>query len=317
MSADAQRIQEHLRSVEQSHEEYLRRLRSLYEIASPPPPPPTRAAATTASTNVPPALSTTAAKPASIVEVPSPPLRALTFASDVLPAFSGGRLRRLTLEAPAERPSFYPSPRPLLPVTPNPGVSGGGVFDDEISFIPLLDLRHEHSGHSVTTATGGVSGGGGGGGVPVKPRAGSSTSDDGNGITSSRSSASTRARLAQVSFSDDMLLAHLRDTTFTEEMSGVLEEMLRRRHEIDGAASLRDFAAYERESYVSSTFEAYEISDEGVATKMSVDADMSDIIKYTGGMGPFDSADGVIDAPIVWDALKNVNASGESVGRIT
>ncbi len=282
MSIDAQRVQELLRTVETRHEEYLRSLKSLYENV-PPPLPVTSAAAAT-----PPRIAAPANKAASIAEVPSPPLRALTFASDILPLRARTR-RSSTLEAP-ERPSLLPpSPRPLLlPVTPTPGSHGD--FDEDISFIPLLDLSHAGSSGSATT---------------TKPP-----------VASSARSAKT---LPPVRFSDDAFLAYLRDATFTEEMAAVLEEMLRRRHEIDAAGSVREFAAYERESYVSSTFEAYEIGEDGAATRMSVEASADGSPDYfaKGGADGDGAADGVIDAPIVWDALKTVNASGDAVGRIT
>ncbi|KAJ6782055.1 hypothetical protein PWT90_03873 [Aphanocladium album] len=285
---DAKRIQELLQAVESRHEEYLRSLKSLYEVVPPAAaaPPPPRIAAPPPPVN----------KPASIAEVPSPPLRALTFASDVLPTRPGRARRSSTLEAP-ERPSlFAPSPRPLLPVTPTPN---GGDFDgDDISFIPLLDLRQEHSQAS--------SGGGGGGG---NPSAASPTKAVARSIDTR-----TGKMLAPVRFSDESFLTYLRDATFTEEMCAVLEEMLRRRHELDSAGSVREFAAYERETFVSSTFEAYEITEDGAAAKMSIDVDGQDALKYGVDIGP---VDGVIDAPIVWDALKTVNASGDAVGRIT
>lgn len=303
MNTDPQRIQDLLKSVEQHHEDYLRSLRTLYETSLP------RATSAT-SVAAPPSITTRPAesRTTSIAEVPSPSLRAHTFASDVLAQHhSFSRSRRPTLEAP-ERPTFYPapSPRPLIPVTPNPAAANGagGEFED-ISFIPLLDLRHE--------ASHGSTGGG------LAPAAGTAAP-----VKRAPSSVDTRTgkTLARMSFTDDVFLTYLRDTTFTEEMSAVLEEMLRHRHELDGTAgtpttSLRDFAAFERESYVSSTFEAYEVGEDGVATKMSVDADMNEVVKYAGDTGTLELSDGVIDAPIVWDALKDVNASGDAVGRIT
>ncbi|OAA82079.1 Mg2+ transporter protein, CorA-like/Zinc transport protein ZntB [Akanthomyces lecanii RCEF 1005] len=281
MSIDAQRMQELLKTVEARHEEYLRSLRQLYENVPPASAVPPRIAA-----------PTTTAKPASIASVPSPPLRALTFASDILPIRGRGR-RSSTLEAP-ERPTFLPpSPRPLLPVTPIPS---HGLFDEDISFIPLLDLSHASSTTGAATT------------ASSKPPAASTRTD---------------RTLPPARFADDAFLAFLRDATFTEEMAAVLEEMLRRRHEIDSAGSVREFAAYERERYVSSTFEAYEVDEDGAATKMSIDAAAAaaaddDLAKgQADGDGGGAADDGVIDAPIVWDALKTVNASGDAVGRIT
>lgn len=293
MNADNQRIQDLLKTVEQRHEDYLRSLRSLYETttttsSAPAGPPPRVTSAPSITTRAPDSRTT------SIAEVPSPPLRALTFASDVLPLYQ--RPRRATLDAP-ERPAILPSPspRPLLPVTPNPGAAAVD-FDDDISFIPLLDLRRDRSNVSSTAGAGTTA-----------------------ATTAKRApgSVDTRKFLAPARFTDDMFLGYLRDAVFTEEMAAVLEEALRRRHEIDGAASLREFAAFERESYISSTFEAYEVGEDGAAARMSVDADVGDVLKYTGDMGPVEEADGVIDAPVVWDALKSVNASGDAVGRIT
>lgn len=293
MSIDAQRMQELLKSVEARHEEYLRSLRQLYENVTPASAVPPRIAA-------PSSITTTSARAASIASVPSPPLRALTFASDILP-IRGGRTRRSsTLEAP-ERPIFLPpSPRPLLPVTPIPS---HGLFDDDISFIPLLDLSHA----SGSTASGG---------------AGAAATATANNKPPS-SGARTDKTLPPVRFSDDAFLSFLREATFTEEMAAVLEEMLRRRHEIDSAGSVREFAAYERERYVSSTFEAYEIDEDGAATRMGIDAagartaDDDELAKGQADGDGGAADDGVIDAPIVWDALKTVNASGNAVGRIT
>ncbi len=214
---------------------------------------------------------------------PSPPLRAQTYSSERSLAFPQ-RVRRDTLDT-QDRSTYCPSPRAFA-VTPNPSDSEFAVQDDEFSFIPLLEMRPEPTtGPKRTPAS----------------------------IAESR----VTNTLLPMTFSDDDLLRYLRDTTFTDEMSAVMEETLRRRHEIDAAVSFRDFASFERESYLSSTFEIYEVSKDAAVTKMSVDIDAQGIIKYAGD-GPHDTAaDGIIDAPMVWEAIKTVNPTREAVGRIT
>lgn len=215
----------------------------------------------------------------SAVVATSPPLRAQTFASDSVNLNSlRGRPRRDTLEAP-ERPRFAPSPQPSRVTISNHDGEYLPVNDDDFSFIPLLD--------------------------PASPRA--TFHDVGPRATK---------RITPMSFSDEMLLSFLKDEDFPHEMALVLEEAMRRRQDIDMAMRFRDFASYERESYVSSTFEIYEVLDNTIATKISTDVDVSGSTKY-GGDGPFESPDGIVDAPIVWDAIREINQSTDAVGRIT
>lgn len=205
----------------------------------------------------------------------SPPLRAQTFASDIIA--NGGRPRRNTLDTP-ERPKFpSASPRPSRHTVSHHDGEYLPINDDDLSFIPLLDQPKPPSNEVGPKMT-----------KPIIP----------------------------MLFSDDMLLRFLRDTEFVPEMSFVLEEALRRRQDIDAALSFRDFAAYERESYVSATFEIYEISASKAGKKISADIDIQGPTKY-GGDGPFESPDGIVDAPIVWDGIRSVNEPGDAVGRIT
>ncbi len=261
-----QNIQDLIKALEHTHEQYIRSLRNLHAGLNAQPRSRERADSRTIT-----------------AFAPSPPLRAQTYASERSLAIPQ-RARRDTADT-QERLAYCPSPRPFA-TTANSNDSEFAVQDDEFAFIPLLDMRPEQAaGQKRTPAS--IS----------EPR--------------------TSNALTPLSFSDHELLTYLRDTMFTDEMSEVLEETIRRRHEIDTALSFRDFASFERESYLSSTFEVYEVSKDSKTIKMSIDIDAQGIIKYAGD-SPFDAAaDGIVDAPIVWDAIKNVNPSGESVGRIT
>lgn len=123
--------------------------------------------------------------------------------------------------------------------------------------------------------------------------------------------------LTPMHFDDSMLLRYLKEADFPGEMSHLLEDVLKRREEIDMAVPFQDFAAYEREDYhVTSTFEVYEVDRDGTATKLSEDLDLPPQIKYSGDV-PYEGPEGIVDAPTVWEAIKDVNADAQSVGRIT
>lgn len=188
------------------------------------------------------------------------------------------RPRASTLDSTVERPSLSNSP------------SGNSrpviTQDDDINFIPLLD--------------------------------------------SNLLSASTTRRveeysfnivknpLGTITFSDQDLLRHLHSTDFSDKLTSLFQEVVKRRPDIDFALSFHDFAAYERESYNSSTFEVYEITQDCRLSKLSMDADVEDqfSVKYTGS-GPYETSTDVVDAPTVWETIRTVNPSGQSVGRIT
>ncbi|PNY24408.1 Uncharacterized protein TCAP_05654, partial [Tolypocladium capitatum] len=193
------------------------------------------------------------------------------------------RPRGSTLESSAERPRPVfppPSPRPP-PLTPaHPDHDLAMLRDEELSSIPLLDAA------SV-----------------------------------SRPAAAPRAhrRLAPMSLADDALLRHLRDADF-DGAGAVLEEVLRRRPDVDLALPFRDFAAFERESYGSTTMEVYEVAEDATARRMSLDAHpqgAGGAARYDGDGVPHESPDGIVDAPTVWEAVKDVNLDGQAVGRIT
>lgn len=175
-----------------------------------------------------------------------------------------------------DRPPSFAPSPRLMSMSPD-----AFVPDDDLAFIPLLDPA-----------------------APPSPRR---VHDDVPRVSQP---------LAPMSFSDQMLLSHLRDSELPEDMTKLLEEVVRRRPDIDMAVPFRDFAAYEREGYVSATFEVYDVAEDATPTKTSLDMDVQGLVKYPSE-NPYESPDGVVDAPTVWESIKDVNIDGESVGRIT
>lgn len=225
----------------------------------------------------------------------TPPLRALSgptfaFSTDT----SGAHQLSQTLPLPARRSTLdAPSPRPFIPSTP---LSGAILpHDEDLSFIPLLDQ---------TTA------------YPQQQRLPQASSPQ---LTQEAVELMPRTTvpLIPMSFSDDMLLQHLRDADFGEAMDKQLEELReKRRNELETALSFRDFAMYERDGYMAATFEMYDVAADASVRKTSVDVD-AHVAKYYTGDGLFENPDGIVDAPLVWDGIKETNLDGSSVGRIT
>lgn len=272
MASSQLNVDELIRAAENNHEQYVQTLRNLQNASG-------QRNRQRADSRV------------TVPETMTPPLRALshpTFISPdphVQPAHLH-RTRRSTLETPAERPSYCPSPRPIARST----ISNDSEYipDEELSFIPLLDPQSSSARPAEE---------------PVPPA---------KDITSR-----THKALLPLNFTDDMLMRHLREEEFDEPMATVLDEVIRRRPDMDLAVPFRDFASFERESYVSTTFEVYEVAADASAKKMSIDADVQGYVKYNGDGAPYESPDGIVDAPTVWEAIRDVNCDGDAVGRIT
>lgn len=214
----------------------------------------------------------------------TPPFRAMTgptftTSSDAINGTQTQPLpaRRSTLDV-HERASGWPSPRLLVLGTPVPNSNSGVVQDDDLSSIPPLDLG------SITSQP--------------QPKV----------LDSPR----TTQPLLPMSFSDDDILRHMRTADFGETLNRVLEDVDERRGDIDTALSFRDYAAYEREGYLSATFEVYDIAKDAKPRQNS-----EELHKYGGDAHPFENPDVIVDAPTVWEGLKDVNLDGETVGRIT
>lgn len=225
----------------------------------------------------------------SMPEPYTPPLRASTgptFATEgsLSPIFRRGRAA--TLESTRERPSLSAEPQHF---TGSPSGSHRAVFtqDEDVSFIPLPLLDNT----TATTTTREVE-------------------DYPHNIV--------RGHLDQADWADGQLLQHLKTEDFTPEVAPFLDDIMKRRSEIDISVPFREFAAYEREQYSQSTFEVYEVGHNCKLTKLSADGDgdgQSDV-KYTGE-GPYEIPADNVDAPTVWEAIRVVNQSGTSTGRIT
>jgi hypothetical protein len=217
----------------------------------------------------------------------TPPLRASTgptFATEgsLSPIFRRGRAA--TLDSTKETPFLSAEPQHF---TGSPSGSHRVVFtqDEDVSFIPLLDNT------TATTTTRKVE-------------------DYPHNVV--------RNHLDQADLSDGQLLQHLNSEDFTPEMSSLLDDIMKRRSEIDIDVPFRVLAAYEREQYSQSTFEVYEVGHNCKLTKLSADGDgdgQSDV-KYTGE-GPYEISADNVDAPTIWETIRVVNQSGTSVGRIT
>ncbi|KAM0564481.1 hypothetical protein ACHAPJ_000695 [Fusarium lateritium] len=189
------------------------------------------------------------------------------------------RARASTLESTRERPLLS------APLTGSPSGSHRAVYqDDDLPFIPLLDSTPGAIVHRVEE-------------YPLNI---------------------VRTHLDHVHLPDHRLLQHLRDAEFPPEMASHMDEVMKRRSEIDTAMPFRDFAAYEREQYNQSTFEVYEIGQDCRPVKLSADGDGDEQseVKYTGD-GPFETSADNVDAPTVWDTIRLVNPDGQSNGRIT
>ena len=168
--------------------------------------------------------------------------------------------------------------------------------DDEISFVPLLDhsasIRHHDQMASSSRS--------------IKDR----------------DSLVTRAKnpLVPMSFTEDMMLQHLRDADFGEVLGPMLRDVLDpRQSELRTALSFRDFASFERAEYSGASFEVYDVGMDATVTANRTSADLVgfNMAKYYTGERPFEHSDGIADAPLLWESIKDINLDGTSVGRIT
>lgn len=285
-------LEELARSVEHHHEQYLRSLHSFHDVLN------LYRRERETKTNDGGGRTT-------VQGLATPPLRDLTFASDANGSILQAALPRLRRDTPDthDRPSCYPSPR-FLPLTPTLQGSSDAVpddDDDEIPFIPLLEQQPSS-----------VHGGGG----------------DSHHLHSEAAAAVISAShvhqaIAPMSFSDDMLFRHLRDSEFCPEFASLLvdeDEPPLPPWDIDSAHSFREAAAAEWERFGNSTFEVYEVGEDGRAVKMNanagVDVGGQGFVKY-GVEELLEPPDGIVEAPTVWETIRHINTSGKAVGRIT
>lgn len=219
----------------------------------------------------------------------TPPLRALSGPTFITDGHYGASPLPLPLpRRPHRSATLETQDRQFsAPVTPNPNEGAFGRDEDvDVHFIPLLDLPGTTNPRPIEDLFGAV-----------------------------------HNTLNNEHFTDEGLFHHLKDTgtNFPDELKSLLGDVLKRREEIDMAVPFRDFAAYERGDYhVTSTFELYEVGRNAVGRKLSADMDIQTDtdLKYTGD-APFEGLDGIVDAPAVWNAIRDVNTDNQSVGRIT
>ncbi|KAL3951885.1 hypothetical protein ACCO45_013602 [Purpureocillium lilacinum] len=332
-STPPQNIEELIRAVESSHEQYIRSLRSLHDGLG------------AGGHGIANANSNANAQAGSSTGQPAHELRQRERSSPHHELRQRQRQRHHHPVQPAEQP---PAPAPLHarghgraprvplpvaapapPLTPVPNADPRQhhhdfsiIPDEDITWIPLLDATS-----SSASA----------GGRPVPPAPSSIVTNEPDVILVPRGH--QRHRLTPMTFSDDMLMRHLRDPCLVGDGSGssgsgddlaeaplakILEEATRRRGEMSNPAmSFREFAAYERESYVNPTFEVYDVMEDSSAVRVSVDMDAAGGAgstmgaRYGGDGVPYETSDGIVDASTVWEAIKDVNLDGDAVGRIT
>ncbi|PTB61992.1 hypothetical protein BBK36DRAFT_1094709, partial [Trichoderma citrinoviride] len=143
--------------------------------------------------------------------------------------------------------------------------------------------------------------------------------------TATVSASHVHQAITPMSFSDDMLFRHLRGSDFVPEFASLLvddDEDEPPPWDIDSVQAFHEVAAVEDERFGNSTFEVYEVSEDGRAVKMNanarVDADRGrGFVRYGGEEESLEPPDGIVDAPTVWETIKDVNTSGKAVGRIT
>ncbi|KAM0260971.1 hypothetical protein ACHAPA_009986 [Fusarium lateritium] len=213
----------------------------------------------------------------------TPPLRASTGLTENSLSTTYRRARAATFESTKERPSFSAEHRPYMD-SPNGSHCASFPHNEDVPFLPLLPATIIATTRAVED-------------YPLN---------------------TVRGHLHCDHWEDDQLLNYLHDTKFTPEMTSLLDEVMKRRPDIPTALSFRDFADYEREQYSQSTFEVYEIRHGSRLVKLNADGDGDDQlnVKYTGN-GPCDSSADNVDAPTVWETIRTVNPTGQSVGRIT
>ena len=123
-----------------------------------------------------------------------------------------------------------------------------------------------------------------------------------------------------MTLTEDMMLQHLRDADFGKVLGSMLDDVLfLRQSELRTALSFRDFASFERAEYSGASFEIYDVGIDATvkANRTSADLVGVNMANYYTGERPFEHSDGIADAPLLWESIKDINLDGTSVGRIT
>ncbi|KXH51869.1 hypothetical protein CSIM01_10755 [Colletotrichum simmondsii] len=118
----------------------------------------------------------------------------------------------------------------------------------------------------------------------------------------------------RVSWTDNQLLRHLKYTDFTGGAAIALTDVIKRQADIDEDAVFEEFAAYESQGYVSSTFELYDVDKEGSPRPVGKHPDRR---PRGAAADAAPTPTQIVDAPTVWNALKEIHADGQAVGLVT
>ena len=116
----------------------------------------------------------------------------------------------------------------------------------------------------------------------------------------------------RVSWTDQELLWHLKRAPFSGGAEVALRKILDKRDEIDVETDFKSFAAFENEEYVSSTLELYDVDTDGTASPVGKQPD-----RQVPGLQQVISPSQIVDAPTVWNALKEVHTGEKTVGLMT
>ncbi|KAJ0160993.1 hypothetical protein CTA2_6964 [Colletotrichum tanaceti] len=120
--------------------------------------------------------------------------------------------------------------------------------------------------------------------------------------------------IERVSWTDGQLLHHLKHFNFTGGAAIALTDVIKRQAEIDERTDFETFAAYESQSYVSSTFELYDVDTKGAPRHVGKQSDRQ---PQGAASDVAPSPSQIVDAPTVWNALKGIHADGQAVGLVT
>lgn len=155
----------------------------------------------------------------------------------------------------------------------------------EVEYLPLLDLEHGN-------------------------RAAQTGSPEGNELANGL--VRLHRPVERVSWTDQELLWHLKRTSFSGGAEVALRKILEKRDEIDVETEFRSFAAFENEEYVSSTLELYDVAADGSASPVGKQPD-----RQVPGVQQVISPSQIVDAPTVWNALKEIHTGENTVGLMT
>ncbi|KAE9572380.1 hypothetical protein CGCF415_v008555 [Colletotrichum fructicola] len=215
-------------------------------------------------------------------------------ASATLPSSPHLRPSHSPVQSPVQSPTlsseaaFQPTPRrPRRP-----------TFSDSVEKQPLSHTREKHVPSSIHSELD----------VEYLPLLDVSIPR----VASDGSFTSPAPRLIErVSWEDAQLLSHLKRFDFTGGAAIALTDVIKRQAEIDESTKFDDFAAYESQGYVSSTFELYDVDKEGIPRPVGKQPDRR------RGNEAIPSSSQIVDAPTVWNALKGIHADGKAVGLVT